>query len=273
MSVDAADTPAITAEAAQDRAAPASPAPRHELAAVDPATAPTSPAAPASAAAEALVVGGLQPFTTIDYPGALAAVVFVQGCPWRCGYCHNPELLPARGAAGIPWAQVEDFLRRRRGLLDGVVFSGGEPTTQARLPEALAAVRDLGFAAGLHSGGMYPAKLAAALPLLDWVGLDIKALPARYPAITGAPGSGERVWQSLQQLLDGGVACECRTTWHPRLYPEEELLRLAEELADRGVRHWVVQECRGAAFPADEWQLHVPPALAERFQSFTVRRA
>ena len=185
MSVDTADTPAITAEAAQDRAAPASPAPRHELAAVDPATAPTSPAAPASAAAEALVVGGLQPFTTIDYPGALAAVVFVQGCPWRCGYCHNPQLQPRvkpAEAAGPGWAALRPWLARRVGLIDAVVFSGGEPTLDPALPAAMAEVRAIGLKVGLHTAGIYPQRLAAALPLADWVGLDLKAPPAHVKA-------------------------------------------------------------------------------------------
>ncbi|MBI3069525.1 MAG: 4Fe-4S cluster-binding domain-containing protein, partial [Betaproteobacteria bacterium] len=81
----------------------------------------------AAGARERLRVGGLVPLTTTDYPGRLAAVVFCQGCPWRCGYCHNPHLLPARRTAPIAWHAVRDFLERRRGLLDAVVFSGGEP--------------------------------------------------------------------------------------------------------------------------------------------------
>jgi len=81
-------------------------------------------------------VGGMTPLTSIDFPGRLAAVLYLQGCPWRCGYCHNPELLPARGQGGVAWAQAEAFLHRRVGLLDAVVFSGGEPTSQAALPIA-----------------------------------------------------------------------------------------------------------------------------------------
>ncbi|HEX6005079.1 MAG TPA: radical SAM protein, partial [Burkholderiales bacterium] len=79
-------------------------------------------------------MGGLVALSTTDYPDHLAAVVFGQGCPWRCGYCHNPHLLPKRGVARIAWRDVLAFLERRRGLLDAVVFSGGEPTLQAALP-------------------------------------------------------------------------------------------------------------------------------------------
>ena len=77
-----------------------------------------------------LRIGGLTPLSTTDYPGQLAAAVFCQGCPWRCGYCHNPHLIPATVKQGIDWVEVMRFLERRRGLLDAVVFSGGEPTLQ-----------------------------------------------------------------------------------------------------------------------------------------------
>lgn len=196
-----------------------------------------------------LRIGGLTPLTSIDFPGRLAAVVFCQGCPWRCGYCHNPELLDATAPGALGWDEVLAFLHKRRGLLDGVVFSGGEPLAQAALPEALDAARALGYATALHTGGMYPERLAAVLPLLDWVGLDVKGPWQRIDAITGARASAARVRQSLGLLLAGGVAYECRTTWHPGLYPVEELRSLGEELAALGVRHWVLQACADARAP------------------------
>ena len=191
----------------------------------------------------ALRVGGLTRFTTIDFPGQLAAVVFCQGCPWRCGYCHNPELLDARQPAALEWNAVLEFLRQRRGLLDGVVFSGGEPLAQSALPAALQQVRDMGFATALHTGGMYPERLAAALPLLDWVGLDVKAPWARLAALTGMPGSADKLRVALVRLLHSGVAHECRSSWHPGLYPLQELRALGVELQRLGLRHWVLQPC------------------------------
>ena len=190
-----------------------------------------------------LRVGGLTRLTTIDFPGRLAAVVFCQGCPWRCGYCHNPELLDASQPGTLAWADVLGFLHQRRGLLDGVVFSGGEPLAQAALPAALQQVRDMGFATALHTGGMYPERLAAALPLLDWVGLDVKAPWAQTPAITGVPGSGAKVRESLALLLQSGVAHEVRSTWHPGLYPLADLQALGQQLAALGLRDWVLQPC------------------------------
>ncbi len=191
-----------------------------------------------------LRVGGLTPLSATDWPGMLAAVVFCQGCPWRCGYCHNPDLIPARGDSEIPWADVLAFLHRRQGLLDGVVFSGGEPTAQAGLLEAIRDVRALGFRIGLHTGGMYAQRLAEVLPLVDWVGMDVKAPFAEYARITGAAGSGGRALAGLQQVLASGVDHEIRTTVHPALLDDAEVIDLAHDLAGRGVKHYVIQAFR-----------------------------
>jgi pyruvate formate lyase activating enzyme len=191
-----------------------------------------------------LRVGGLTPLSTTDWPGMLAAVVFCQGCPWRCGYCHNPDLIPPRGEHEIPWEDVIAFLRRRQGLLDGVVFSGGEPTLQRDLVEAMREVRAFGFKIGLHSGGAYPDKLAAVLPLVDWVGLDIKAPFDAYARITAAAGSGERACESLELMLASGVEHEIRTTIHPALLADAEVEEIARELSTRGVKRYVIQQFR-----------------------------
>jgi pyruvate formate lyase activating enzyme len=221
-------------------------------------------------------VGGLTLFSTTDYPGCLAAVVFCQGCPWRCAYCHNPHLLPARGKAVHPWSEVLAFLHRRRGLLDAVVFSGGEPTLQSALPAAMAQVRGLGFKVGLHTAGMYPERLAAALSHADWVGLDVKAGIGDYPAITGVAASGEPVRESLRLLRDAGVDYECRTTWSPDLYEAHALSALADELRAAGVRRWAVQICRSTrTFTAPRTlapgALEACLAMGEGFEGFALR--
>jgi pyruvate formate lyase activating enzyme len=227
-----------------------------------------------------LHVGGLTPLSTTDWPGMLAAVVFCQGCPWRCGYCHNPGLIPPRGDSEIPWEDVLAFLRRRQGLLDGVVFSGGEPTLQAGLADAMRAVRALGFKIGLHTGGMYPQRLEAVLPLVDWVGFDVKAPFADYATITGAAGSGDRALAGLEQVLASGVAHEFRTTVHPALLADADVTGLAHDLAGRGVRHYVLQAFRSQGC-ADEGLRQnavrerslqaVGDELAGLFEDFSVR--
>jgi pyruvate formate lyase activating enzyme len=223
-----------------------------------------------------LRIGGITPFSATDYPGHLAAVIFCQGCPWRCRYCHNPHLLDAGAPTHTTWDAVLSFLERRRGLLDAVVFSGGEPTVQSGLPDAIRSVRDMGFRVGLHTGGMYPDRLAAVLPGVDWVGLDVKATFEGYDAVTGATGSGVKVRESLRLLLDDGADHECRTTWHPALYPTTHLHRLADELATAGVRNWALQVCHSTettgdlrALASDE--LAACARLGSRFPGFSLR--
>lgn len=188
-------------------------------------------------------VGGLEKLSLVDWPGRLCAVVFLQGCAWRCRYCHNPHLIPFAAPAELSWDDVLAWLRRRRGLLDGVVFSGGEPTWQSGLAAAMRAVRDLGFGVGLHTGGPAPERLAPLLPLLDWIGFDFKAPFARYAAVAGLD-DGAAAQQSLALIRAAGVGCEIRTTWHPLLLTEADLEAMAASLAGLGCTEWVIQRFR-----------------------------
>ena len=253
---------------------------------MSPAVAAVEASARTPAAARRLQVGGLTPFTSIDYPGQLAAVVFVQGCPWRCGYCHNPHLQPRGQGQGPLWSEVLELLRRRAGLLDAVVFSGGEPTVDPALPQAITEVRALGFKVGLHSAGMYTERLQAVLPLVDWVGLDIKAPladAARHDRVTRTRHGADAVRHSLaalvQQSRATGLGYECRTTAHPALLDDAALLQLADELADAGVAQWALQIFRtlGAAggLPAVAPDYPSPATLQrlrERLPAMTLRR-
>ncbi|MDR0251409.1 MAG: anaerobic ribonucleoside-triphosphate reductase activating protein [Burkholderiales bacterium] len=191
-----------------------------------------------------LRVGGLVPFTATDYPDALAAVVFCQGCPWRCGYCHNPHLIPTRRKHLLDWSAISEWLETRRGLLDAVVFSGGEPTAQPTLLKAVTTTRAQGFRIGLHTGGAYPRRLQALLPHLDWVGLDLKASPAGYAGVTGVEGSELGAFEALTLIQRANVPFEVRTTVHGALTPPEELQALAAILNDCGVMRWVLQPFR-----------------------------
>ena len=216
-----------------------------------------------------------------DYPERLSAVVFCQGCPWHCAYCHNPHLLERRGATEIAWPDVLAFLARRRRLLDAVVFSGGEQTLHAGLPAAIRAVKDMGFAIGLHTAGIHPRRLGEVLPLVNWVGMDIKAPFPDYPRITGVAGSGERALASARMILASGVAYEFRTTVHAGLLSHEAIAEICEALVAMGVRHYALQEYRPAAFAADPASPaggHLPDKplcdrLVAKFDSLVVRRA
>jgi pyruvate formate lyase activating enzyme len=191
-----------------------------------------------------LKVGGITPLTTIEFPGRLAAVIFCQGCPWRCGYCHNPHLLP-KGVNGIGgWRDTILFLEKRRGLLDAVVFSGGEPTMQPELPEAIQTVKKLGFQVGIQTSGAYPDCLRETLPLLDLVTMDIKAPFEEYERITGIRGSGEIARKSAELVLQSGVRQRFRTTLDPFLLEEERLASLTEMIRSDWKSEWEVQDLR-----------------------------
>jgi pyruvate formate lyase activating enzyme len=202
------------------------------------------PAMATVAAVPRLRVGGFEPYTSTDYPDALAAVVFCQGCPWRCGYCHNPHLIAATSWNEHDFGRILEWLASRRGLLDAVVFSGGEPTAQRQLGAAIDAVRALGFAVGLHTGGAYPRRLAKVLSQIDWAGIDVKAAVADYATVTGVPDSGINALASLDLIQKAGIAYEVRTTVHPLLTPPDAIERLARELAARGVERWILQPFR-----------------------------
>lgn len=178
-----------------------------------------------------LKIGGLAPFTTIDYPDHLAAVLFCRGCPWRCGYCHNRSLLEVEGAGDLCWEKVSAFLDSRRGLLDAVVFSGGEPTMQPYLKHAVQVVREKGFLVGLHTAGAFPETLNEVLPCLDWVGMDLKAPFHEYARITGVSGSGDVARESALLVRKSGVAHQFRATLDPFLLTEgriESMRRMVE---------------------------------------------
>jgi pyruvate formate lyase activating enzyme len=203
-----------------------------------------------------LPLAGIEPFSSCDWPGRLVATVFVAGCPWRCGYCHNAAL-QARSAGVLDWCSVQPMLAARAGFLDGVVFSGGEPTLAPQLAEWMQHARQLGLDIGLHTAGIYPQRLAAVAGLVDWIGFDIKAAPGEVDAVTGVAGSEIRMWQALDIALASGVALECRTTLDPRVMTADSLYRLADTLQAKGVTHAALQQGRDGKgqplFDAAQW--------------------
>lgn len=205
---------------------------------------------------DTLEIAGLTPLSTCDWPGRLVATVFLQGCPWRCTYCHNAAILDPRAPGVVPWSDVRALLAKRHGLLDGVVFSGGEPTRQAALVEACREVRAAGFGVGLHTSGAYPNRLAAVLPYVDWVGFDVKAPARLYRAITrvgGVTTTADAAFASLRVLLDAVAArpldgppldVQVRTTVDPTVLTPDDVAELTATLAGLGVHDHVLQEVR-----------------------------
>ena len=234
------------------------------------------------AAVSELPVSGIQPMTTIDFPGRIAAVIFTPGCPWACRYCHNPGLRNSGGAELVSHEKVSAFLRDRRLFLDGIVLSGGEPTMHRGIVNFMKHLRELGYDTGLHTNGYEPGVLKYLLRkhLLDFVALDIKAPPVAYDRITDCPGSGAAVGSSLRELLASGVGYECRTTYHPDLLSEEELRDTMYAVHSAGVRTYHIQRFRDNGVEDESLILNgravtVPPGIMEEgigmFDVFSVR--
>lgn len=200
-------------------------------------------------------VAGLVPFTTIDFPGYLAAVVFFKGCPLRCPFCHNPELQENDGKGEMSWEDVMAFLSARKGKLDGVVLSGGEPLMQPDVVNLAKQIKKLGFKIGVHTSGVYPDKLREMVPYLDWVGLDVKAPWDKYDVLSGRPNMVVKVQESLKFLLEQGIAFEARTTCDPRYLTPQDTLMIAQDLQALGVKTYALQKYR--TFDVDK----NPPAV------------
>ncbi len=238
--------------------------------------------------AEHLKIAAITPYTSIDYPGCFSAVAFIQGCPWRCRYCHNPHMQPREFDPRYlhsSWEELTALLNRRQGLLDAVVFSGGEPTLDPCLADAMKKVKAMGFKVGLHTSGCYPEHVAAVIDYVDWVGLDIKAMLSdadAYRWITGLTKSdpAKNVRESLEVIMRAGVDFECRTTAHPDYLPDEKILALAKELKALGVQTFALQVYRkpkeldlpfanvGHEYPEPE----TIEALKALFPQFVLRR-
>ncbi len=190
-------------------------------------------------------VGGVETFSVVDYPEKIAAVVFMQGCPWRCPFCYNTAVQKIGASTDFVWDKFLDFLKQRRGKLDAIVFSGGEPLVQNGLEQAIDEVRALGFGVGLHTGGYRPEHLEKIIGKIDWVGLDIKSpLKAeRYKQVTQTNHLKE-VLQSLDIILKSGINFECRTTCDPRILSVSDIYEIADFLKEKGVKSYYLQKYR-----------------------------
>ena len=181
-------------------------------------------------------ISGLQKLAMVDFPGKLAATVFTGGCNLRCPFCHN-ALLVNRLAENPETHSVEevlDFLKKRRGLLDGVVLSGGEPLMQNGAAEFLEQVRSLGFAVKLDTNGCYPEALEEILKrkLVDYVAMDIKNSREKYGVTVGIPDFDVTpIEQSVALLKNSGVDFEFRTTVVKEFHTAQDIVSIGQWLA------------------------------------------
>jgi pyruvate formate lyase activating enzyme len=193
-----------------------------------------------------LPIVGIEPLTTVDFPGRIAAVMFTSGCAWNCRYCHNAGLRDHQKNKLLSPIEVESFLAKRASFLEGIVVSGGEPTIHESLTSFLQTVREYGYAAALHTNGACPEMLRIILKkrLIDYIALDIKAPPREYDRVAGVCHASISVARSIGLILSSGIEYEFRTTYHPAVLSEKELLDTVMAVHKTGAKKYRIQRAR-----------------------------
>ena len=198
-------------------------------------------------------IRGLNKLTLLDYPGHMACLIFTGACNYRCPFCHNASLvLNPNSQPAISEEEIFAFLQSRKGILEGVCISGGEPTLQADLPEFIRKIRTMGFHVKLDTNGSRPGILKALLKegLLDYVSMDIKNALKKYLSTIGIPESvsgfnnliTDSVRQSAELLMQSSIPYEFRTTVVKELHNEEDLLSIGKWL--NGANAYYLQSFR-----------------------------
>jgi pyruvate formate lyase activating enzyme len=201
-------------------------------------------------------LSGMTKLSTCDWEGKIVATVFSQGCPLRCLYCHNPDLIPfSASKTPVLWDDVMEHMLKRRGLLDGLVFSGGEPTVHSGLSHCAQEIKDLGYVVGVHTSGMYPNNVKELINqgAVDWVGLDIKTSFDAYADVVQVNARSNKVIQTLDALQSSKIDFELRTTIHSSFIKEENIENIVSFLASRNIDKWVVQKVRNDG-TGKEWE-------------------
>jgi len=187
-------------------------------------------------------IQGLQKTSLIDYPGKIACVVFTYGCNFACPFCHNPQLVSGKPGLQITSGEFFKFLNQRRGLLEGVVITGGEPTLHSDLCEFIINIKNLGFAIKLDTNGAKPQLLAKIIKkhLVDYIAMDIKASVENYNKSAGVDVDIDKILQSIKLIINSNIEHEFRSTLVPGLHNESEVKKMAQMIkhADK----WILQE-------------------------------
>jgi pyruvate formate lyase activating enzyme len=176
-------------------------------------------------------IAHLQKTSLIEYPGKISAVIFTQGCNLRCPYCHNPELVKLElFTAPVPEDEVLTFLKKRKGKLDGVVITGGEPAIQKGLLDFMQQVKDMGFFIKFDTNGTLPDVLQNIIEqkLADYIAMDIKGPAGKYSQIASLPVEMDLIFKSIRLIMDSDIDYEFRTTWSIEQLSEEDLIGCAK---------------------------------------------
>ncbi|WP_230397365.1 anaerobic ribonucleoside-triphosphate reductase activating protein [Novisyntrophococcus fermenticellae] len=190
-----------------------------------------------------MLIGGIQKLSLLDYPEKICCTIFTAGCNYRCPFCHNASILqPDLRSPAIPEEEVLEFLKKRKGLIDGVCITGGEPLLQPQIADFIANIRGLGFLVKLDTNGSFPDKLNELIEanLLDYVAMDVKNSPEKYGLTVGTENYDIRpVEESISLLLSGKLPYEFRTTVVRELHTCGDFQKIARWI--QGAEHYYLQ--------------------------------
>ena len=188
-------------------------------------------------------IGGLQKFSLIDYPDKISAIVFTQGCNFLCPYCHNPELVkPELFQEPITEEELFNFLKKRKGQLEAITITGGEPCLQSDLLGFLRKIKEMGYVVKLDTNGSFPQTLneVIAQNLIDYLAIDVKASLEKYETTVRVPFATEKIVESIKIALSSGINCEFRTTMVKSLLNGDDLRKIGALI--KGARLYVLQK-------------------------------
>jgi pyruvate formate lyase activating enzyme len=210
-------------------------------------------------------IGGLQKHSFIDFPGKISCVLFLAGCNFSCPYCHNPQLVGSPGLAGDRLT-IEDFLaflEERRGLLEGVVISGGEPTLHGDLPNLCRRIKHMGYAVKMDTNGSRPQMLRRLIAenLVDYLAMDIKMEPDRYVGGVARRCPTGAILESLELLMASGIDHEFRTTCVKPLVTSETIECIARLI--QGSRLYALQPFKESHLLRPDYFNGADPACSE----------
>ncbi|TET92996.1 MAG: anaerobic ribonucleoside-triphosphate reductase activating protein [Desulfobacteraceae bacterium] len=190
-----------------------------------------------------MIIGGFQRFSLIDYPDKICAIVFTQGCNFRCPYCHNPELVDNKRSDNIELKEDEilSFLGRRKGKLDAVTITGGEPLLQPDLSTFLSAVKRLEYLVKLDTNGSFPSKLEKIIQSksVDYIAMDIKTSLDKYNQVIKSKIEKRKILDSIRLIMDSGLDYEFRTTIIKDLFEKDDFSKIGQLI--KNARLYILQ--------------------------------
>lgn len=203
-----------------------------------------------------MIIGGLQKLTLIDYPSKLACTIFLHGCNFRCGFCHNPELVVEENKIKYSTEEILDFLEKRKKYLDGICITGGEPLLSLD-EDFLRKIKKLGYLIKIDTNGCFPEKLKKFIDenLVDFVSMDIKSCKENYMKVVCAEVSPEKIEESIKIISNSGIDYEFRTTILKKFHNKENVKKISEwlnEISGRKPKKYVLQGFKNCGKLIDE---------------------